>query len=65
MNTILRAAAVLALTSAVAFFAGQTRAATLAAWEVSNVPRGDTHNVRKYPPGASHKQVAYPNRTML
>lgn len=65
MNTILRVVAVLALASTVAFFAGQTRAATFAAWEVSDAPWGDTLNARKYPPSVSRKQVAYPNHTML
>lgn len=43
----------------------ETRAATFAAWEVVNVPWGDTLNVRKYPSSNSQKQAAYPNGTVL
>jgi hypothetical protein len=43
----------------------QAAAATFAAWQVANVPFGDTLNVRKYPSSASQKQAAYPNGTVL
>jgi hypothetical protein len=43
----------------------QATAATFAAWQVANVPFGDTLNVRKYPSGNSQKQAAYPNGTVL
>ena len=36
-----------------------------AAWQVANVPFGDTLNVRKYPASSSQKQAAYPNGTVL
>jgi hypothetical protein len=57
------AAALLAATTA--FHAGPSRAAVLAAWQVANVPFGDTLNVRKYPSNTSQKQAAYPNGTVL
>jgi len=41
------------------------QAATFAAWQVTNVPFGDTLNVRKYPSSNSQKQSAYPNGTVL
>ncbi|WP_265515683.1 SH3 domain-containing protein [Nitratireductor luteus] len=40
-------------------------ATVFAAWEVTNVPWGDTLNVRKYPASHSQKQTAYPNGTVL
>src|SRR5262245_60205910 len=43
----------------------QAAAATFAAWQVANVPFGDTLNVRKYPSSDSQKQAAYPNATVL
>ncbi|MER9327640.1 SH3 domain-containing protein [Mesorhizobium sp. M0488] len=44
---------------------GQSHATVFAAWQVANVPFGDTLNVRKYPSGTSQKQAAYPNGTVL
>ena len=43
----------------------QATAATFAAWQVANVPFGDTLNVRKYPSSNSQKQAAYPNGAVL
>ena len=43
----------------------QATAATFAAWQITNVPFGDTLNVRKYPASNSQKQAAYPNGTVL
>jgi len=40
-------------------------AATFAAWQVADLPFGDTLNVRKYPASNSQKQSAYPNGTVL
>lgn len=53
--------------AAVSLAAGavQSQAATFAAWEIANVPFGDTLNVRKYPASNSQKQAAYPNGTVL
>lgn len=65
MKTVLRVTAALALASTVAFFAGQTRASTFAVWEFSNVPWGDTLDIRKYVSISSQKQAAYPNGTVL
>jgi hypothetical protein len=42
-----------------------SHATTFAAWEVANVPWGDTLNVRKFPSSGSQKQAAYPNGTVL
>jgi hypothetical protein len=64
-TAIIRTAAALAMTSVVAFLAGQTQAAAFAAWQVKNVAWGDTLNVRKHPSGGSQKQSAYPNGTVL
>ena len=46
-------------------FAGTSEASTFHAWEVANVPWGDTLNVRKYPASTSQKQSAYPNGAVL
>ena len=59
MTRILAATAIAATVSTTAF------ANTFAAWEVANVPFGDTLNVRKFPSGNSQKQSAYPNGTVL
>lgn len=53
------------LAVAVAAAAGEARAGAFAAWQVANVPWGDTLNVRKYPASQSQKQSAYPNGTVL
>lgn len=65
MNALLKGFAVAATALTIAFDAGQSRAAAFAAWQVANVPWGDTLNVRKYPSSTSQKQAAYPNRTVL
>ncbi|MFH1797466.1 MAG: SH3 domain-containing protein [Pseudomonadota bacterium] len=62
MKTALIAAS---LFFAVAAAAGEARAAAFSAWQVTNVPWGDTLNVRKYPASYSQKQSAYPNGTVL
>lgn len=41
------------------------QASAFVAWEVANVPFGDTLNVRKYPANTSQKQGAYPLGTVL
>ena len=41
------------------------QATTFAAWQVADVPWGDTLNVRKYPSSQSQKQSAYSNGTVL
>lgn len=51
--------------SAVSVAAGPASATVFAAWEVANVPHGDTLNVRKFPSSSSQKQSAYPNGTVL
>ncbi|RUU82286.1 SH3 domain-containing protein, partial [Mesorhizobium sp. M7A.T.Ca.TU.009.01.1.2] len=50
-----RTAAAFAVASLTLAFAGQSHATVFAAWQVANVPFGDTLNVRKYPAGASQK----------
>jgi hypothetical protein len=60
-----RTAAAFAVASLTLAFAGQSHATVFAAWQVANVPFGDTLNVRKYPSGTSQKQAAYPNGTVL
>ena len=64
MISRLRLAAALAIAT-VGLASAQATAATFAAWQVANVPFGDTLNVRKYPSGQSQKQAAYPNGTVL
>ena len=54
-----------ALAAFAGLLAGAAQATTFAAWEVANVPWGDTLNVRKYPASHSQKQAAYPNGTVL
>ncbi|WP_457935780.1 SH3 domain-containing protein [Mesorhizobium sp. 10J20-29] len=58
-------AAALGVASIITMSAGLAQATTFAAWEVANVPFGDTLNVRKYPASTSQKQAAYPNGTVL
>ena len=58
-------AAALGVASLITMSAGIAEATTFAAWEVANVPFGDTLNVRKYPASTSQKQAAYPNGTVL
>jgi len=65
MNRLLRVAAALATWLTVVVGASQAVATVFAAWEVADVPFGDTLNVRKYPAGHSQKQAAYPNGTVL
>ncbi|RUW62489.1 SH3 domain-containing protein [Mesorhizobium sp. M7A.F.Ca.US.008.03.1.1] len=60
-----RTAAAFAVASLTLAFAGQSHATVFAAWQVANVPFGDTLNVRKYPSGTSQKQAGYPNGTVL
>ncbi|TIR29279.1 MAG: SH3 domain-containing protein [Mesorhizobium sp.] len=60
-----RAVAALVIASTVLAFTGQSHATVFAAWQVTNVPFGDTLNVRKYPAGSSQKQAAYPNGAVL
>ena len=65
MNTLSKTLALAVTALTIAFHAGQGQAATFAAWQVANVPWGDTLNVRKYPSSTSQKQAAYPNGTVL
>ena len=58
-------AAALGVAPLITMSAGIAEATTFAAWEVANVPFGDTLNVRKYPASTSQKQAAYPNGTVL
>lgn len=64
MISRVRIAAVLA-TATIGLASAQVSAATFAAWQVTNVPFGDTLNVRKYPSSNSQKQSAYPSGTVL
>jgi len=57
--------AAVALSAAATIQMGTADATVFAAWEVANVPWGDTLNVRKYPASTSQKQAAYPNGTAL
>lgn len=65
MTICSRIAAALAVASLALASVGQSHATVFAAWQVANVPFGDTLNVRKYPSGKSQKQAAYPNGTVL
>ena len=65
MNAVAKTFAVLLAASSVGAYAGRSEATTFAAWQVANVPWGDTLNVRKYPSSQSQKQSAYPNGTVL
>jgi hypothetical protein len=58
-------AALVFAASAFGTLAGEARATVFVAWEVANVPWGDTLNARKYPASHSQKQAAYPNGTVL
>lgn len=66
MNPLIKTLAAAAFSAAALFTVTQPSAATVfAAWEVANVPHGDTLNVRKFPASHSQKQSAYPNGTVL
>ncbi|MGF7007433.1 hypothetical protein J2X50_003108 [Aminobacter sp. BE322] len=65
MKTLVKTTVALAVASTVALFAGQSNAAAFSAWEVAQVPWGDTLNIRKFPSNASQKQAAYPNGAVL
>ena len=45
--------------------AAPAQASAFAAWQVTNVPRGDLLNARKCPSPNSQKQAAYANGTVL
>lgn len=65
MKAGLKFCALLGFATALAGFAGQSKASTFVAWEVSDVAFGDVLNVRKFPASTSQKQSAYPNGTVL
>lgn len=65
MNSLVKSAFAAAAVLGVAAWAGVAQGAAFAAWQVSNLPHGDTLNVRKYPANSSQKQAAYPNDTVL
>ena len=65
MKSFATSLAAVLLAATTAFHAAPSRAAVFAAWQVANVPFGDTLNVRKYPSSTSQKQAAYPNGTVL
>lgn len=65
MNVLWKTLVVMTAGLTIAFHAGQGQAAAFAAWQVANVPWGDTLNVRKYPSSTSQKQAAYPNGAVL
>ena len=65
LNSVSKVTAALCVASVVAIGAATAQAAVFAAWQVANVPFGDTLNVRKFPAGTSQKQAAYPNGTVL
>jgi len=65
VNTFFKALAVAATVAVSALQGNQSNAAAFAAWQVANVPWGDTLNVRKYPSSTSQKQAAYPNGAVL
>ena len=62
---LMKNVAALAVAATVSFHAGLSQASVFAAWQVANVPWGDTLNVRKYPANSSAKQAAYPNGAVL
>lgn len=49
----------------VAALAGEARANAFVAWEVTDLPWGDTLNIRKYPASHSQKRSAVPDGTVL
>ncbi|WP_421852571.1 SH3 domain-containing protein [Oricola sp.] len=61
-KTLVTLMAAAAVTLSVASGAG---ASAFTAWSVTDVPWGDTLNVRKYPASYSQKQNAYPNDAVL
>ncbi|MDH4985796.1 SH3 domain-containing protein [Aminobacter anthyllidis] len=65
MNMLTKVTAALVVASTVGLLAGQSHAAAFAAWQVNDVPFGDTLNIRKYPSNGSQKQAAYPNGMVL
>lgn len=66
MKPLMKTAVALSFAAAaLATLSPPASATVFAAWEVANVPWGDTLNVRKYPASYSQKQAAYPNGTVL
>jgi hypothetical protein len=65
MNALKKTFAAFAIAAAGLVAGGHGNATTFAAWKVTDVPWGDTLNVRKYPASYSQKQSAYPNGTVL
>lgn len=65
MKMLIRMLVVMVAASGVAGYAGHSQASTFAAWQVTDLPWGDTLNVRKYPSSQSQKQAAYPDGTVL
>ena len=65
MNAVVKAVSALAILSSAATAPGVASATVFSAWEVANVPWGDTLNTRKYPSSKSQKQAAYPNGTTM
>ena len=66
MNSFVSTIAALVAASSIAAYAGsRADASTFVAWQVVDVPWGDTLNVRKYPSSRSQKQSAYPNETVM
>ena len=65
MKTLLKIVAAALVVLTVTIHVGRSEASVFAAWQVANVPYGDTLNVRKYPSNSSAKQAAYPNGTVL
>ena len=64
MKSFATSLAAVLLAATTAFHAAPSRAAVFAAWQVANVPFGDTLYVRKYPSSTSQKQAASDSRTM-
>ncbi len=65
MSLLVKRAFAAAAALGVVASAGVAQGAAFAAWQVSNLPHGDTLNVRKHPANSSQKQAAYPNDTVL
>ena len=65
MNRFVKTIMALSVGSMLTVSAGGAHATTFVAWEVVDVPWGDTLNVRKYPSSGAQKQAAYPNGAVM
>ena len=65
MSKMTNLATAIAITLSALAIPASSNASAFVAWKITDVPWGDTLNVRKFPAPHSQKQSAYPNGTIL